>query len=190
MRIGAWIGVALGAASVAFGISNIWRQWDGVNGRGRVIIIGVPILLGLAIGGGSAVIALGARGGPVLAGVPGRDVGYDGGSLLDTSVVPGIAGAPSYIARFYGTNEADEAIVARFAGALAPLGFERALESPGPVFRPGDGRQLAGFANGRTMVRLHALEVPRRIGGLTVTGFRQILVVGYDHAKQSLDRDV
>ena len=177
MRIGVWLGVAAGAASVAFGISNIWRRWDGVNGRGRIIIIGVPILLGLVIGGGFAGVGLGPMGDAVLAGVAGRDVGYDGGPLLDTSVVRGILGSPSYVARFYGTNEADEVIVARLTGVLTPLGFARVGESPGPVFRPGDGRQLAGFGHGRTMVRLHALDVPRRIGGLTVTRFRQIVVV-------------
>lgn len=177
MRIAAWAGVVLGAASVAFGLSNIWRHWDGVNGRGRIIIIAVPILLGLVIGGGFALVALRPSGDRVLIGVPGRDVGYEGGPLLDTSIVPGILGAPNYIARFYGTNEADDAIVARFAGLLTPIGFSKAGESPGPVFRPGDGRQLAAFANGRTMVRLHALDVPRRIGGVIVTGFRQILVV-------------
>ncbi len=177
MRIGAWVGVAAGAASVAFGISNLWRQWDGVNGRGRVIIVGVPILLGLVIGVGFAVVGLLPRGNTVLAGVPGRDVGYDSGPLLDTSVVPGIAGAPSYVARFYGANETDEAIVARFTTILAPLGFVRVGESAGPVFRQGDGRPLAGFEKGRTTFRLHGLAVPRRIGGLTVTGFRQILVL-------------
>jgi hypothetical protein len=36
---------------------------------------------------------------------------------------------------------------------------------------------LAAFATGRTMVRLHALTVPRRIGGVIVDGVRQILVI-------------
>ena len=187
MRVVVWLGVILGAASVAFGISNIWRHWDGVNGRGRLIIIGVPILLGLAIGGGFAVVALAPRGDAVLAGAPGRDLGYDAGPLLDTSVVPGIAGAPSYIARFHGANEPDDSIVARFSVRLGPLGFTRVGESPGPVFRPGDGRPLAAFASGQTMYRLHLLEVPRRIGGVLVTGFRAILVtiVSDDGEKRS-----
>lgn len=177
MRIAGVFGVLAGVASMAFGISNIWRHWEGVNEQGRRAIIAVPILLGLAIAGGSAFIARGPQGSQVLAGAPGRDVRYDGGRLLDTSIVPGIDGAPSYVARFYGTDEADETVVAKLASSLGSLGFGRAPESPGPLFRPGDGRQLAAFANGRIVVRLHALEVPRRIGGLMVTGFRQIVVV-------------
>jgi hypothetical protein len=177
MRIGAVFGILVGVASIGFGISNIWRHWDGVNEQGRRIIIGVPILLGLAIGSGSLFIAWAPQGRQVLAGVPGRDVQYDGGRLLDTSIVGGVAGAPSYVARFYGANEADDAIVTKLASSLGALGFIRVPERPGPVFRPGDGRQLAAFANGRIMVRLQALEVPRRIGGVLVTGYRQIVVV-------------
>src|SRR5690349_19803399 len=105
MRIGAWIVVAVGAASIIFGLSNVWHQWDGVTPRGRIAIIVVPIVLGLAIAGGSMVLALGPRDRDVLAAAPGRDVVYRRGRLLDTSVVRGTAGSPSYVARFYGTDE-------------------------------------------------------------------------------------
>jgi hypothetical protein len=177
MRLGALIVVAAGAASVVFGLSNIWIRREGVTPRGRIAIIVVPIMLGLTIAGGSVVLALGPGDRNVLADAPGRDVVYRGGRLLDTSVVRGIAGAPSYVARFYGTDESDEVIVANLAGQLTPLGFSPVPGSPGPIFRPGDGHPLAAFANGRTMVRLHSLAVPRRIGGLIVAGVRQILVV-------------
>jgi hypothetical protein len=175
--MGAWIVVAVGAASIVFGVSNVWHRREGVTPRGRIAIIVVPIVLGLAIAGGSMVLAWGPRDRDVLGDAPGRDVVYHGGRLLDTSVVRGVGGSPSYVARFYGTDESDDAIVAGVAAELTPLGFSPVRASPGPVFRPGDGHQLAAFVNGRTMVRLHALAVPRRIGGVLVADVRQIIVV-------------
>ncbi len=177
MRIGAWLVVLIGAASVAFGISNIWQAREGVTAQGRVAIIGVPILLGLVIGGAALVLALGPGTAAVLAGVPARDVAYAGGRLLDSSVVRGVGGAPSYVARFYGTDEPEESVVAGLSARLAALGYRPAVPSPGPLFRPGDGHQLAAFTDGTSMVRLHALAVPRRVGGVIVSGVQRIVVL-------------